>query len=185
MIDIIKNTFATLQVEEIFHRREEISRRHDALIRISGELKLLVDFVPTYTGQIIFFRIEKEAFQQRTSVCNGWRITRAEATVNILQRLLFVIRRVLLQRLDQKIIVRSRDYFDFLRSQSKDFVHHNERQRLVGFGNNGLTVHDVAESHFSGQHCLVHIGRELKHLQLKELFNDVFVRWKTDRAKER
>ena len=85
--------------------RDEILVGQDALAEIDVDAQLLVDLVTADAAEIVPLRIEKEPLEQRARVRDRRRIARAQPAVNVLQRLFLVVRRILLQRLDDGVVV--------------------------------------------------------------------------------
>ena len=89
VINIIKHPIALLQLQEILHGGQEIDLRHDALIAIDIQSKLLVQLVTANPCQIVLLRIEEQSFQQGTRIGHRRWITRAQTLVDVLQRFFF------------------------------------------------------------------------------------------------
>ena len=86
----------------------------DALVEIDLDAELLIDLVTTDAAEVVVLRIEEEALEQRARVRHGRRIARAQAAIDVLERLFLVLRRILLERLDDGVVVRDVDDLDVL-----------------------------------------------------------------------
>ena len=83
--------------------REVLGRGHQVFLgenaRIAAfDIELLVDLVAADAADVVALRVEEETLEQGLGVGDGWRITGTETAVNVLERLLRVVRRVLLER---------------------------------------------------------------------------------------
>ena len=105
VIDVVQRAFARLQAEQILRRGDEIFLGQNALVEIDFDAELLVDLVTADAAEIVLLRIEEQALEKRAGVRGGRRIARTQAAVDILQRLFLVVRRILLQRLDDGVVV--------------------------------------------------------------------------------
>ena len=85
--------------------------------------------------EIVAFGIKEKSFDQRAGVGRRGRIARAEAAVNILQRLLLVFRRILLENLDDNAVIsRDVDNADLLDSKFGDLFDNGLGKRLKSAG---------------------------------------------------
>ena len=63
-------------------------------VEIDIDPKFLIDLVTANAPEIVFFRIEKESFEQSPRIRHGRGIARAQTAVNILKRFFLVVRRI-------------------------------------------------------------------------------------------
>ncbi len=169
MVNIIKYTLTFFQAEEILHSTKEILRHHDTHFGINIKLELLVDFVASYTGQIITLLVKEKTLQQGLRVGNGWWITRAKLTVDVLQCGLFVVSRVFLQRLQKNFIFTGINNVDGLVTKLDELVHITNRHRLVGLHNDDFIVKNVFESYFLSELFFVVFFNDLLQVELLDV----------------
>ncbi len=129
MINIVKRTFALLELEQILRRLDQVFLGQDAAVGLHAEL--LVDLVTANATEVIAFFVEKQAQDERAGIRGSRGIARAQAAVNILQRFLFVLGRILLQTLDHVAVVhRGVHDLDLADAEFGDLLDHGLRQRL-------------------------------------------------------
>ena len=104
MIDVIERAFAAAQIDQVFDRGDKIAVRQNSLVEVNVDTKLLVQFITPDSSEIIFLGIEKQSFQKRARVGNCWRIARALAAVNILERFFLIVRWIFSQRLHHRVV---------------------------------------------------------------------------------
>ena len=117
--------------EQVLGRGDQVLLHQNARFLLVLQAELLVDFITTDTAQIVALRIEEQTLEQRAGVGSRGRISRAQATVNILQRLLFVLGRILLEAFDHDALVhRGVHDLDFGHAQFGDLLDDSLGQRL-------------------------------------------------------
>ena len=186
VIDIIQDAFAFTEAEQITQRSEEIFVCQNPHVLIHLQAQLLIQLVTAHAGEIIFLGIEEETLQQGLGVRDRWWIPRAQALVDVLQGFFFILGRIFLQALDERVIRRHFNDLDALVTQVDELLDHGWGDRLVGLGNNIFSVEDVCEDHLGPQGFFVRqSGLQLDVLNFVELLDDVCIGWETDTTQER
>ena len=122
MINVIQNPFTFPQGDEIFHRADKIFLCQRALSQFDIKPKFLIDLVPAYSPEIVLLRIEKQPLEQSARIGHRWRIARAQTAVDIFESFLFVVGRVLLDRLDDRVVILNIDHLDFIDSKRENLL---------------------------------------------------------------
>jgi hypothetical protein len=123
MVDVIEAAFALLEAEQIFRGGDQVILGQDARVFPVFEAEFLVDFVTADAAQVVALGIEEQPFEERARVGGGGRIARTQPPVNVFERFLLVLGRVLFQALDDDAIVRGRIHdFDFGDAQFGDLL---------------------------------------------------------------
>ena len=99
-------------------------------VEIDVDAELLVDLVTADAAEVVLLRIEEETLEQSPRVRHGRRIARAETAIDILERFFLVVRRILLQRLDDGVVIRDIDDLHFLDAERHDLANRRLGQRL-------------------------------------------------------
>ena len=105
VIDVVERAFAPTEIDQVFDRGDEILVGQDALAEIDVDAELLVDLVASNATEIVFLRIEEEPLEQGARVRNRRRIAGTQLAIDVLERFFLVVRRILLQRLDDGVVV--------------------------------------------------------------------------------
>ena len=184
MIDVIEHAFAGAQTDDVADGCHEVFLRHRAHVERKGDAELDVDLVTSDTREVILFRVEKETLQQGAGVRDGRRIARAEATVDVLQRLFLVVRGILLQRLDDAVVLRNVHDFHVLDPERDDLADGRLRERLKCAGQRDLAVLDVGGEHLRHERLVFEVFVQLQVLDLVEELEDVLVAAVAERAEE-
>ena len=105
MIDVVNDAYALLQANEILRCSNHIGALENALLEIGLQAELLVDLVATNAAKIVALRIEEQTLEQRLGIGRGRRLAGTETLVDFLQRFLFIARRILLERANDRAFV--------------------------------------------------------------------------------
>ena len=127
--------------------------------------ELLVDLVTTDAADVVALRVEEETLEQRLRVGHGWRISGTEAAINVLQRLFGVVRRVLLEALDDRVVVLDVDDLDRLDLEIEQLADDRLGQRLEGARDHDVRVGGVAnlgDEHLGADRFVIEIGLQLE-----------------------
>ncbi len=184
VVDVVEDALAAAEAEEVGHRDEEVVGGDDALVLVHVEAELLVDLVAADTGEVVLLGIEEEALQQGAGVGHGRGVAGAEAAVDVLQRLLLVVRGILAQRLDEEVVVRGGDAGNRLHAKGVELGDGREGEGLVGLRHDHFAVENVVEDHLVGQLGLVDGRIDLQPLDVVELLDDGLVGGVADGAEE-
>ena len=98
MVDVVGVAFAVVDAHHLAHDLDEIVGRENAHGDVGLQPETLVDLVSTNLAQVVTPEVEEQAVEQRARVVGVGRVARAQAAVELEQRLLGVARRVLVQR---------------------------------------------------------------------------------------
>ena len=118
------------------------------------DAELLVDLVTADAAEVVTLRIEEQALDQRAGVRGGRRIARAQAAVNILQRLFLVLGGILLHALDDDPVVqRGVDDLDLVDAEFGDLLDDRLGERLEGARDHDalLAVDGVLDQNLVGE----------------------------------
>src|SRR5260221_4983498 len=130
MVNVVHAALALFELEQIFRRRRQVFLGQDAGIVVL-ETKLLVDLVTAHAAQIITLRVKEQTLEQRPGVRRRRRISRTQTTVDVLERLFFVLGRIFLEALDDDAFVHGRVHdLDLGDAQLGDLLDDGLRQRF-------------------------------------------------------
>ena len=129
----------------------------------------MVDFVASYTGQIITLLIKEETLQQGLGVGNGWWITRAKLTVDVFQCGLFVVSRVFLQRLQKNFIFTGINDIDCFVTKLDKLVYITNRHRLIGLHDDDFIIKNIFEGHFLSELFLIVVFDDFFQVELLDV----------------
>src|SRR5713101_3956019 len=184
VVDVVECALASAQIDQILDRRDEIFVGQNPLSGIDVDPEFLIDFIAADAPKIVFFRIEKEPFEQSACIRHGRRITGTKAPVNVLERFLLVMGRIFPKRLHDRVIVRNVDHFHLVNLERHDLADGRQSQRLERARYRHLAVTNLASEHFGGQLFFVEPLAQLQIFNVVKKFDDFFVRPITKRAKE-
>ena len=130
VVNVIQRAFALFQAQQILGRRHQVFLGQDARVA-ALDAQLLVDLVTADPAQIIPFGVEEEPLDERAGVGGGGRVAGAQAAVNVLERFLFVLGRVLFEAFDDDAVIHRRvHHADFGHAQFGDLLDHRLGKRL-------------------------------------------------------
>ena len=185
VVNIVDDTVAFFQLEDVTDGREEILGDHDPLIGIHLDAELLVDLVTAHASEVVFLRIEEQTLEQSASVGSRWRIPRAELAVDVLERGFFVLRRILAERLEKNFVFAAVDHFDSLVAESQQLADDADGEWLVSLCHGQFAIEDIFERHFVAEFAFVHRLAERKGFWGIEVANNVAVRRVAEHTQER
>ena len=151
LIDIVHIAAAFMQLDELTHDLDEVFLREHGGRHRGVEAQALIDLVPTDTTKVIALRREEQPLERLLGRFTVRRIARTEQRIDLFERFVLMLRRVLRQRvLDQRRLGATR--------RDKD-VH------LGGVGLADLLDHGVGEDralfgHFFARLRIDHVARE-------------------------
>ncbi len=148
-------------------------------------LELLVDLVTAHAAEIVLLRIEEQALEQAAGVRHGGWVARAQAAVDVLQRFFFVVRRVLLQGLDDRVVGLGIDDLHVLHAEREDLADGRLGQRLESARHGDFAVADVGDEHLGRDLLFLEALAELQLLDGVEELDDLLVRAVAEGAQER
>ena len=131
MVDVVDDTVAFFQLEDVADGSEEILGNHDPLVGIHLDAELLVDLVTADAGKVILLRVEEKTLEQRAGVGSGRWISGAEFPIDILERGFLILRRILAERLEKNFVLTAVDDFDVLVTERQKLADDADRERLV------------------------------------------------------
>ena len=111
----------------------------------------MVNFISSDAAQVVALGIEEQAFDQGAGIGGRRRIAWTQAAINVLQRFLFIFRRVLLHAFDDDAIInRGIDDFDFADAQLANLFDHcfGERLESAGDDNPFVRINGVLDQNF-------------------------------------
>ena len=184
MINIVEHPFTDAETDDVFDGSDEVVLRDHALFERRVEAELHVDLVATDARQIVFLRVEEKTLQQRLRVWNGWWVARAEAAVDVLQRLFLVVRRIFLQRFDHRVILLRIHDLHGLDAEGDDLADGRLGERLESAGNGDLTIADVRGQHLRRDLLFIEVLAQLQVFKFVENLEHFLVRAKAQRAEE-
>ena len=95
LIDVIHIATAFVEFHELPHDLDEVFLREHRGGHRRVETQTLVDFVATHTTEVVALRREEQAFERLLRGLTIRGVARTEERVNLLQRFLFVLGRIL------------------------------------------------------------------------------------------
>src|SRR3990172_6518642 len=98
VIDVIHRSHALLQLQEVLDDLEEILRRQQTLIEAALETQLGIELQPAHFGEVVLLRVDEHPLEQRAGALESWRISRPKPPVDLDERLLGALQRVLPDR---------------------------------------------------------------------------------------
>ena len=148
MINVIQRAFAFFQLEQILCRRDQIFLGQNAAVALHAQF--LIDLVTTNATEVIAFFVEEQTLDERAGIRCRRGISRTQATVNIFQRLNFILGRIFLETLDHVAFVhRSVHDLDFGDAEFGNLLDDGLRERLESARHNQtfFFVHRVMHEH--------------------------------------
>ena len=185
VVDVIDDTVAFFQLEDVADGGEEILGNHDPLVGIHLDAELLVDLVTTDAGEVVFLRIEEETLEQRAGVGGGRWISGAELAIDVLECGFLVFRRVLAERLEKNFVLTTVDDFDVLVAERQKLADDADRERLVSLRDGQFTIENVLERNLVTELAFVHRLAQRKRFGRVEVADDVAVGRVAEHAQER
>ena len=124
MINIIDRAITQLETKQILSCLYQVLLHQGTGTVVALQAKLLVDLVAPHTTEVVALGIEKQTLHERAGVGRSRRIAGAQAPVNFLQGLLFVVGRILGHAADnQALVARNIDDLDFLHTEFADTLY--------------------------------------------------------------
>ena len=175
VVDVVDDTVAFFQLEDVADGSEEILGNHDPLVGIHLDAELLVDLVTTDAGEVIFLRIEEQTLEKRAGVSGRRWISRAEFPINVLEGGFFVFRGVLAERFEENFVFATVDDLDVLVAEGEKLADDTDREWLVSLGDGEFPIEDVFERNFMAEFTFVHGFAEGEGFWRIEMADDVAV----------
>ena len=185
VIDIIGHPLAPAQLDEILHGGDKVFLRQNPLLVTDAKTEFLVDFVASYAAEIVAFGVKEKSLEHSASVLDGWWITRAELAVDILQRFFLVMRRILFERLDDRVVFLRINDLHGLVTEARQLPDRRRIEGLKGAGHRDFSIADVGDEDLGADLFLVELLAELEVFDLIKKLDDVLVCRMSESTKKR